>query len=218
MISAAELSNLINKNGGNLLDLIDIETIRSWCRLRSQLPEVNVVEDEAYQETYRKFFGIGGVGMNKAFIKKYFELLEEHKATGDEFDFRRVTLELLRDQNRRKLSLSQFAGVSKMANLISQNNPIYDTYVSDLFDFDKPTSTRMDNRERLNIYLSQHQQQIGIYRQVLEEGLIHDTLTVFKILLRKYHNEEFPRYNVPDIKKIDFIVSVVHQTNYRLVT
>lgn len=216
MISASELSNLINKNSGNLLDLIDIENIRSWCRLRNQLKETSILEDSDYQERYRKFFGIGGVGMNKAFIQRYFELLEESKEI-EEFDFRRVTLELLRDQNRRKLSLSQFAGVSKMANLINQDYPIYDNYVSDLFDFDKPTSTRMDNRERLNVYLGQYQQQVDIYTQMLNEGLIHDTLTVFKILLRKYHNEEFPEYRVPDMKKIDFLISAVPQTDYRLV-
>ncbi len=216
MVSASELSNLINKNSGNLLDLIDIESIRSWCRLRNQLKETTITEDETYQERYRKFFGIGGVGMNKAFIKRYFELLEELKEV-EEFDFRRVALELMRDQNRRKLSLSQFAGVSKMANLINQDHPIYDNYVSDLFDFDKPTSTRMDNRERLNVYLGQYQQQVDIYTQMLNEELIHDTLTVFKILLRKYHNEEFPQYRVPDMKKIDFLISAVPQTDYRLV-
>lgn len=216
MISASELSNLINKNSGNLLDLINIETIRSWCRLRNQLLDTPVLEDEAYQERYRKYFGIGGVGMNKAFIKRYFELLEEVKHH-EEFDFRRVTLDLLRDQNRRKLSLSQFSGVSKMANLINQAYPVYDTYVSDLFDFDKPTSTRMDNRERLNVYLAQFQQQQEIYRQMLDEGLLHDTLVVFKILLRKYHNDEFPQYRVPDMKKIDFLISAVPQTDYKLV-
>jgi hypothetical protein len=216
MISASELSNLLNKNSGNLLDLINIENVKSWCRLRNQLKETEILEDEGYQERYRKFFGIGGVGMNKVFIKRYFELLEEYK-NAEEFDFRRVSLELLRDQNRRKLSFSQFAGVSKMANLINQDHPIYDSYVSELFDFDKPTSTRMDNRERLNIYLAQYNQQMDIYQQVLNNGLIHDTLTVFKILLRKYHDEEFPQYRVSDMKKIDFLISVVPQTDYKLV-
>lgn len=217
MISASELSNLIRKNSGNLLDIIDIESIRTWCRLRRDLPDVNPAEDAEYQETYRKFFGIGGVGMNKAFVQRYFEILNEVKAE-DELDLRNIALSLMKDQNRRKLSLSQFSAVSKMANLIDQRYSVYDSHVSELFDFDKPTSPKMDNRERLNIYLGQHQQQVDVFQEMLNEGLIHDTLVVFKILLKKYHNEEFPEYQVPDMKKVDFLLDAISNTNYRLVT
>jgi len=217
MATAAEIANLINKNGGNLLDVIDIESIRTWCRLRNNLQQTNVTEDTDYQETYRKYFGIGGVGMNKQFIAKYFEIMEKHKVS-EEPDIRQIALELLRDQARRKLSLTQFAAVTKMANLINQNYSIYDNHISEMFDFEKPTSAKMDNRERLNIYMRQHNQQMDTYRQLLDKKLIYQPLTVFKILLKKYHTEEFPEYNLPEMKKIDFLVSATQQTGYRLVT
>ncbi len=217
MITAAELSNLINKNSGNLLDTIDIESIRSWCRLRRDLPHVNVSEDLDYQETYRKYFGIGGVGMSKAFVERYFEILEEVKEE-EVLDLRNLTLNLLRTQNRRKLSLSQFSAMTKLINLIDHNYPVYDSHVSELYQFDKPSSPKMDNRERLNIYLAQHQQQADTFRELLEQGMIHDTLVVFKILLKKYHNEEFPQYPVPDFKKVDFLVAAIAKSNFRLVT
>lgn len=155
--------------------------------------------------------------MNKAFVQRYFEILNEVKGE-EQLDIRNITLSLMKDQARRKLSLSQFSAVSKMVNLIDPNYPVYDSHVSELYDFDKPTSPKMDNRERLNVYLAQHQQQMDTFKDLLENNMIRDTLVVFKILLKKYHNEEFPTYEVPNIKKIDFLITAISNTNYRLVT
>ncbi len=217
MTSASELSNLIKKNSGNLLDIIDIENIRTWVRLNRNLQQVNAGEDPDFQEAYRKFFGIGGVGMNKAFVKRYFEILEEVKSN-EELDLRHIVLNLMKDQVRRKLSLSQFSAVTKMANLINADFPIYDSHISELYEFDKPTSPKMDNRERLNIYLTQYQQQVDVFNEILNQDMIHDTMVVFKILLKRYHNEEFPSYDLPKMKKMDFILSAIPRTDYRLVT
>jgi hypothetical protein len=217
MIGAQDLSRIINMNGGNLLDAIKIEDIQSFNRLVQWLHEGNISENTEFQDTFRDFYGIGGVGVNKEFIKRYFEILEEHKAD-EEFNFRQVSKELLGARPKRKLSSAQFSYLSKMANIVDASRyPVYDNHVADLFEFDKPVQAKLDSRERMNVYLEFYQQLSNTYQEVLAEGNIRQNLVVFKILLKKYQNDEFPKYQVPDMKKLDFIVEMLGKLQGSLV-
>ncbi|RMG54060.1 MAG: hypothetical protein D6722_29575 [Bacteroidetes bacterium] len=217
MLSAADLAKIVNKNGGNLLDKIDIEDIYNYLRLKAALQSTDVSEDEAFQERYRQMYKIQGVGVSKAFLQRYFEVLEQSKAS-EEFDFRAVSQELFGVNPRRKLSSSQFAFLSKMANLVNSAYPIYDNYVADMFDFDKPTQTRLSSRERLNAYLAFYAYMTETYQQLLDEDMLHDTLVVFKILLKKYRNEEFPTVTLPYMKRIDYLVEAAAHMQNKLIT
>ncbi|MEL6624695.1 MAG: hypothetical protein AAFQ92_04165 [Bacteroidota bacterium] len=216
MINALELSRLINNNGCNLLDVIDIGDIQSYSRLRGWLLTEDVSTHTSFQETFRDYYGLGGVGVNKEFIQKFFEVLESQK-TGESFDFRVVSRELLGARPKRKLSSAQFAYLSKMANVINPDYPIYDNHIADIFEFEKPTQSKLDSRERMNVYVKFYEELRSIYQTLLSEAMIHDTLVVFKILLKKYRNEEFPNYSLPDMKKLDFLVEAVSKNRKSLV-
>jgi len=217
MIGTQELSRVVNNNGGNLLDAINIDDIRTYVRLRKWLQEENVAENTDFQDAFRNYYSIGGVGVNKEFIQRYFEILEAHK--GDEtFSFRQVSKELLGARPKRKLSSAQFAYLAKMANIIDGSSyPIYDNHIADLFEFDKPIQSKLDSRERMNIYLNFYGDVQKMYAEILEEKLIRDTLVVFKILLKKYVNEEYPEYRLSDMKKLDFLVDAIGKMKGKLV-
>lgn len=217
MIGTQELSRVVNNNGGNLLDAINIDDIRSYINLKSRLHSENVAESAEYQEAFRSYYSIGGVGVNKEFIQKYFEVLEAHK-NDETFNFRQVSKELLGARPKRKLSSAQFAYLAKMANIIDgSQNPIYDNHIADLFEFDKPTQSKLDSRERMGIYLNFYNEVRRMYTELTEENMIRDTLVVFKILLKKYTNEEYPSYSLSPMKKIDFLVDAIGRMKGKLV-
>ncbi|MEO0896199.1 MAG: hypothetical protein AAFY71_07375 [Bacteroidota bacterium] len=217
MIGTSELSRIVNANGGNLLDNIKIEDIQAYLRLKKTLHEVNVAEDAKFQETFRSYYGIGGVGVNKEFIQKYFEILELKK-NEPEFNFRQTAKELLGARPKRKLSSAQFSYLTKMANVIDGSQyPVYDNHIADLYEFDKPTQAKLDSRERMNVYLAFYDEVKKMYATLLEEKLIRNPLVVFKILLKKYVNEEFPTYEIEEMKKIDFLVTAITNMKGKLV-
>lgn len=216
MLSAADLAKIVNKNGGNLLDKIDIKDIRSYLRLKAALPGTDVSTDEAFQEQFRTLYKIQGVGVSKTFLKRYFEVMEQHK-TQEEFDFRAVSQDLFGINSRRKLSSSQFAFLTKMANLINEAYPVYDNHVAEMFDFEKPTQAKLTTRERLNAYMTFHTYMTETYQQMLDEDMLHDTLVVFKILLKKYQDDEFPEIFLPQMKRIDYLVEAASQMQNKLI-
>ncbi|MCI4671604.1 MAG: hypothetical protein MRZ79_25905 [Bacteroidia bacterium] len=217
MIGTQELSRVINNNGGNLLDAIKIDDIRSYINLKTRLHTENVAESTDYQEAFRSYYSIGGVGVNKEFIQRYFEVLEAHK-NDEVFNFRQVAKELLGARPKRKLSSAQFAYLAKMANVIDgSQNPIYDNHIAELFEFDKPTQSKLDSRERMNIYLAFYADVQRMYADIMAENMIRDTLVVFKILLKKYTNDDFPKYDISEMKKIDFLVDAIGKMKGKLV-
>jgi hypothetical protein len=217
MLTASDLSKIINKNGGNLLDTIAIESIRSFKRLQRDLPQTNAAEDETFQQAFKSYFRLSGTGVNQKFIQSYFEYLEKVK-NDEEFDFRNASLRLYGARPKRKLSSAQFGFLTKMANLIHpEKYPVYDNHVADIFEFDKPVQTTLDTRERLNRYLEFHTYMISIYEELIREAMLHDTLVVFKILLRKYKDDEFPEIHLPDMKKVDFLVETASNLQEQLV-
>ncbi|WNJ16970.1 hypothetical protein [Pontibacter sp. G13] len=208
MIHATDLSKMINKNGGNLLDSISIDDIRPYWRLRLQLLSGDITENEKFQEEFKSFYGISGIGVNKEFMDNFYQVLENTKQA-ERIDFRSMHTAVFGPRPKRKLSSPQFGFLSKIANLVDPSYPIYDNYVAELFGFDRPTQTRLESRERLSIYLEFYNHQRSIYRECVEEGMIKNPITVFKILLKKYKDDEFPEATLPDMKKMDYLVAVV---------
>lgn len=208
MLSAADLSKIINKNSGNLLDTIAIESVRTYWRLCKMLKADDISEDEDFRSMFRSYYGISGVGVGKAFLDSYFKMLNDLK-NEEELHFRQMSIELYGARPKRKLSSAQFGFITKMANLINPQYPVYDNHVADLYEFDKPTQPRLESRERLNAYMAFHTHIIDTYQKMLDNGSLHDTLIVFKILLRKYKDEEFESTKLPDFKKLDYLLQTI---------
>ncbi|MEO1449473.1 MAG: hypothetical protein AAFV07_08070, partial [Bacteroidota bacterium] len=208
MLSAADLSKIINKNSGNLLDTIDIESIRTYWRLRRMLMSEDISENDTFRDMYRSYYSISGVGVGKAFLDDYFAMLNRLKEE-ETMHFRQMSIDLYGPRPKRKLSSAQFGFLTKMANLINPRYPVYDNYVAELYEFDKPTQPRLESRERLNAYQAFHNHMVDTYQTMLDNGSLHDTLVVFKILLRRYKDEEFESTKLDDFKKIDYLLETI---------
>ena len=69
----------------------------------------------------------------------------------------------------------------------------------------------------MNIYLTFYADVQKMYAEILSEGMIRDALVVFKILLKKYTSEEYPSYDLSDLKKIDFLVDAIGKMKGKLI-
>lgn len=202
MLTSKELAKILNNNGGILLDTIPIETVSGYLELRQMYAEVNVMEDEAFQEKFISYYKISGTGVNADFLKRYFEIMENHKKRDGVVDFRLIRRAVYGAQPKKKLTSSQFSLLSRMANLIDDTSPLYDNNIASLFNFDPPTQTKLDSRERLNVYMELFREVRSVYSDLIDEKMIRDLIMVFKIKLKDYGD-----YKVSPLKRIDFMVA-----------
>jgi hypothetical protein len=201
MLTSKELAKILNTNGGTLLDSIPIETVTGYLELRQMYAEVNVMEDKAFQEKFISYYKLSGTGVNAEFLERYFEIMENHKKR-EAVDIKLIRRAVYGAQPKKKLTSAQFSLLSRMANLIDDTSPLYDNAIAALFNFDPPTQTKLDSRERLNVYLELFREVNKVYTDLIEEKMIRDLIMVFKIKLKKYGD-----YPVSPMKRIDFMVA-----------
>jgi hypothetical protein len=206
MLTVRKLANRLNQNGGLLLDTIPIESVTTYLELRDEYQSTQVAESEEYQQKFIKHYGVSGVGVNKEFLARFFEIMEDHKSRDGDVDFYLAARAIYGNMEKRKLSPSQFGYLTAMATVINNDNPTYSPEIGKFLQFDPPTQATRDSRERLNIYLEFYRE----YRQTLldlieseDEGLknLRSLITVFKIKLKQHGN-----YTLSPLKRVDLLI------------
>lgn len=198
MLTAKDLSQVLNRNGGVLIDQLEESTLQDYVFLRSKLEDTDVVNDEEFRHTYRDLYDLNQKRITKKFKDRYFSVLEEYKET-EEFDFLSAYRSIYSLEEKTKLKPEQFERMTQMATTINEDYPIYDKTFGDFFGFKRPTSGALTSRERLGYYLKFYQHVRRVYEQILEEEMAHDLLKVFKIKFRSTGKEIGP------VKRLDFL-------------
>jgi hypothetical protein len=201
MLTVRKLANRLNQNGGLLLDTIPLESVTTYLELRDEYQSTQVAESEEYQQKFIKHYGVSGVGVNKEFLARFFEILEDHKNRGGDIDFYLASRAIYGNMEKRKLSPSQFGYLTAMATVINNDNPTYSPEIGKFLQFDPPTQATRDSRERLNIYLDFYRE----YRQTLldltEDEILKSLITVFKIKLKQHGD-----YKLSPLKRVDLLI------------
>lgn len=200
MLTARELANRLNQNGGLLLDTIPLESVTTYLELRDAYPDSAVQEDTAYQEKYVNYFGISGIGVNKEFLARYFEILDNHKDRG-QIDFHLAARAVYGTMEKRKLSASQFGYLSAMATIINNENPSYSPDITKFLRWDPPTQATLDSRERLHRYLEFYRGYTKLLNDLTEDDILKNLLTVFKIKLKQHGD-----YQLSSLKRLDLLI------------
>lgn len=209
MLTSKELAKILNTNGGALLDNIPFETISGYHELRQMYAELNVVEDKPFQEKFISYYKLTGTGVNPEFLERYFEIMENHKKRDGIVDFRLIRRAVYGAQPKKKLTSAQFALLSRLANLVDDESPLYDNPIAAFFQFDPPTQTKLDSRERLNVYMELFRDVRLCYADIVEEKRIRELNMVFKIKLKSYGD-----YTVSPVKRIDFLVAAASRLKH----
>lgn len=209
MITARELSRILNDNGGKILDAIPIGEITTYLRLLNDYPSVNVMEDKDFREAYAAFHGISGAGIDEKFLDRFFEIFEAHKNRNNRFDFLLSCRAIFGANPKKKLSSTQYGYLTRMAHTIDSSYYYYNDAIAQITGFEKPVQSKLSSFERLVVYNEFQQHMMETCKVVLEEKMIYDLLRVFKIKL-KTHGD----YELPDHVKLNFLL--LHAADLRL--
>ncbi len=199
MMSADELAGLMSRNGGKVLDHVDKDEVAKDAWLREHFGNANIAEDEEFQEAFTNAYKLGGRRFSNALKAKLYEIMEAGKSK-ESFDFYESFHELYSGGNQPKLSPTQFSLLSKVANTLDEEYPIYETALGDMMGFKKPTSTKDTAHDRMREYMRFYEHVQEVYTDLLEDENVQDLLKVFKIKHREYAK------SIPMKKRLDFLV------------
>lgn len=208
MLTAKDLSNVLNRNGGALIDHLEESTLQDYVSIRNKLEETDVVNDEEFRTTYRELYDLNQKKITKKFKDRFFYVLEERKEA-DEFDFLSAYRLLYGLEEKKKLKADQFERMTQMATTINEQYPIYNKSFGDFFGFKQPTGGSLTSREKLGAYLKFYTHARRVYEQVIEENMTYDLLKVFKLKFKETGKEISP------IKRLDFLTRAAAKLSHQ---
>ena len=184
----------LEKNAKVIIESIPEDTIPVYCFLAERLKTTaDISQDHVFQFLFRSFYGMENAGLTPAFKKRYFEIMQENR--GKHPDIEKICTELELFENRKGQKTIQFSFVTKLANTLVEDCPIYDAQIAILFDFSYPS-----NRDtRLATYLQYHQEIRHAYQQAETEGALKSCLAEFDTRF-----DESAKH-IPTPRKLDFI-------------
>ena len=146
---------------------------------------------------YRSFYRLDNAGLTPEFKSAYFECTEDAR-DGLEVDLAATVKKLHKLPNRKGHARLQFSFVTKLANTINPNYPIYDAEVAKCFGFRAPYNSKPFDA-RLQEYLAFYDSLRKFYEEVTIQGSMKELAALFD---RTYSPAA---RRVPAVKVLDFI-------------
>lgn len=191
-----DLSDLI-ENAGPIVDAIGRESVDVYLFLSDEFTRGPITQNHVFQFVYRSFYRLDNAGLGPKFKSVYFDLLETSRSSS-EVDLGSLAKRLHDIPNRKGQRSLQFSFVTKLANTINSNYPIYDAEVAKVFSFRAPYNYK-PFETRLEEYLDFYEGLRKLYREIITGDLLRDPAGLF-------HKKYAPASSrVPPIKVLDFI-------------
>jgi hypothetical protein len=188
----------IETNAASIVDGIGAESVAVYAYLLLEFKRGPVDRNLLFQFAFRSFYRLDNAGLTDDFKREYFRLMEQHRHISGEIPLDALVKELFEFPARNKRKGIQFSFVTKLANAISHDYPIYDSEVAKVFSFQPPYPSR-PFEDRLANYLGFYGKLRETYKQILSENLIAQPRRMFR---EKYANVAA---SVPELKVLDFI-------------
>jgi len=170
---------LMNFYINDLLGTIELERdIRPYARLTEQFPKVNVAEDHAFQQLYKRYWQLNAARLGDRYIDSYFELLQSSKRCKN-LDIETIATQLYQvpnDRNERKL---QFSFSTKLVHTVRPHKPIYDSNVVAFFFLREGSETAATNT-KLKHRLASYKYLEDEYGRILAQDLLGNAISEFR--------------------------------------
>jgi hypothetical protein len=184
-------------NAHSIIRGIERESVDVYLFLREQFNKGPILKNHLFQFVYRSFYRLDNAGLTPEFKSEYFRLMDECRSSKC-LDLRSLTKNLYEMPNRKGQNSLQFSFVTKLANTIDDDYPIYDSEVAKIFNF-RPPSTYKTMDERLTIYLEFYDNLKNYYHELLNGNACE---TVFACFHERYPDDDYSR--IPRLKLLDF--------------
>ena len=128
------------------------------------------IHKNLFHFVFRSFYRLDNAGLSDEIKVEYFNLLQETRDR-DTFDFQLVCDRLYQLVNLRGQNTLQFSFATKMANIINDSRPIYDSEVASMFGFRTPYNYRSYS-QRLTEYCNFYVEISNRYIEFTQDNLI----------------------------------------------
>lgn len=165
------------------------KSIRIYCWLLSEFRNIEVSIDSNYvfQIVFSSFYGIRY--QKKEWKKKYFSVMQKFR------DVENVSIEtIIRELHEEENASIQFSFITKMLNLINQNNPIFDFNVSTVLKLGE-----IDYKKRESV-MATYNNLFSVYKYLIANRTIKECLNKFDNVFNDFNGK------IAEVKKIDFLL------------
>lgn len=187
----------VETNAEEIVRAIGRESVEVYRFLSDEYARGPVLENCVFQFTYRSFYRLDNAGLRPDFKREYFVLLEQARNLS-EVDIPGLIRKLFLIPNRKGHQSLQFSFVSKLANTINPQYPIYDAEVASVFGFRAPYNYKTFDI-RLNEYMTFYNKLRGIYAEIIDRNFLQQPRQMFRDIYAA------PPERIPEIKVLDFI-------------
>ena len=186
---------LINRNVANILGNIRMKEVKTYSELLGDLNGTDVSKDEKYRRKYRAFWNMRFP--SDQYREAYFEYLQTHKESKN-ITPKTICQELKEASvDEKRNYIIQFSFATKLAHMLDQTVPIYDSMVSTFFFLRNP-KRGLDFDERLRLYSNSHEFLKREYKRVIDESLLQPSIRAFR--------QKFQEYPQDPVKIIDWLI------------
>jgi len=182
----------IGLNTQTYLESDDYELNKSipiYCWLRQEFKNTSVPLDSNYifQIVFSSFYGLRF--QKKEWKKKYFAVMQKFR------EVENVSIEtIIQELHKEKNESIQFSFITKMLNLINQNNPIFDINVSTVLKLEK-----IDYKKRESV-MATYNNLFSVYKYLIANRMIKECLIKFDNVFNAFNGK------IAEVKKIDFLL------------
>jgi hypothetical protein len=191
-----DINNLC-ANARQIVEGIERESLDVYLFLKEQFNSGPILQNYLFQFVYRSFYRLDNAGLTPEFKTEYFKLMEECRSSNC-FDLTTIAKHLYEIQNRKKQKTLQFSFITKLANTINDDYPLYDSEVAKIFSFNAPY-TYKPMEERLTAYLDFYDNLKNYYHELLNGNVC---APIFASFQETYPNDILSR--IPRLKLLDF--------------
>jgi hypothetical protein len=195
-VTSPDLSD-IELNAAPIVQAIGRESVDVFIFLSEAFTRGSILENYVFQFTYRSFYRLDNAGLTPEFKARYFALMEEYR-NATQVDLRKLAEDLYAFPNRKGHHSLQFSFITKLANTVNREYPIYDAEVASIFEFRAPYNYKTF-KVRLEEYMTFYVRLREIYEEILRGNRLAQARGMFRQLYAA------PPERIPETKVLDFI-------------
>jgi hypothetical protein len=153
------LDKLLNHRDG-AVSALDRQAVAVYLFITERFTSTSDIStDQVFQFIFRSYYRLDGAGLGDEFKIAYFQLLQRHRADPHP-DLRRLCEAFGEHETIRRTQSLQFSFATKLLATIDPAQPIYDSYVAKVFDFNPPYHVQ-DFSDRLERFMTFYEIALG---------------------------------------------------------
>lgn len=163
----------------------------------------DITNNYLFQFIFRSYYNFENEEFSSELKTKYFVLLQEYR--NKPIDLKTVYLRLNDEKNGKGFNFVPFSFITKLANTIDDNYPIYDSEIIKLFNFNQPDYLK-NTDEMIDKYIEQYNYILHTSKELILDHRIKEIFNEMNLLFGESCTK------MTNSKKLDTLMRVIGQS------